>query len=90
MVGLDDFAAHEVSSKAVTVIHSPSGQTFKFESVNGLCTFGAPLMSGSPSQHPPWLMAWFARQIAHQAAKSNGSLPVDVPHETLADPLEAV
>ena len=79
MLVMSDFSIREMSARSVTIIHTSTSQTFKFEMARGLGPVGAALVSEALTNHPPWLMAWFARRVAHEAAKSDSSLYTTAP-----------
>ena len=66
MLSIDDFALQEKTEQSITIVFVPTGQSFRFQAVNGRVTFGDPLVEGQKSKHPPWLIAWLARKVAQQ------------------------
>ena len=67
MLTNDDFKVADVSSSSVSVIYVPTGQIYCFEAIRGALVVGTPLITGAPTDHPPWLMSWLARQTAQFA-----------------------
>jgi hypothetical protein len=83
MLAMSDFSVREMSPRSVMIIHTSTGQTFKFETARGLGPVGDPSVSEALTKHPPWLMAWFARRLAHETAKSDSGLYTTVPRERI-------
>ena len=73
MVTEADFQTTKIAGNSLTVTCKCTGQTFNFQATGQVISPELPLCSGPFSKHPPWLLAFLARQVAQWTLQMTAS-----------------